>query len=448
VRRERAHVATLRHLFDLTHGRCRSSAAPAQFPTCRVPQRASPTTLRGSCAEIWNDEPMSAADERDRTTRPDPPDRQPFSSSARIGPRAKRVLFITRRFPPTVGGMETLAADVDTALRARGNVELVALRTASLRHLAWFLPWAVVRTALALMLGRIERIVCGDAIVWAPVSVVARLAGAKSSVMVLGLDLTYPNPVYQRLVHWSLPRADRVVAISSVTESAAAGHGVERSRLTVVHPGVRAPVVTAADRARRRDELLQEFALDSESLILVSLGRLVRRKGVAWFVEHVTPKLPDNAVHLIAGEGPMRAEIDARVARLASPERVRILGPVDDDERERLLTGCDISVMPNITVAGDIEGFGLVAVESACRGAVVIASALQGLLEALTDGVTGILVEAEQPEGFVSAISRLESDRTELGRLSSVFQNNARERNSVERMMRDLPAALGLSVAP
>jgi phosphatidyl-myo-inositol dimannoside synthase len=104
--------------------------------------------------------------------------------------------------------------------------------------------------------------------------------------------------------------------------------------------------------------------------------------------------------------------------------------------------------MPNITVAGDIEGFGLVAVESACRGAVVIASALQGLLEALTDGVTGILVEAEQPEGFVSAISRLESDRTELGRLSSVFQNNARERNSVERMMGDLPAALGLSVAP
>jgi phosphatidyl-myo-inositol dimannoside synthase len=398
---------------------------------------------------MLNDEPMSAADERDRhSTTPDPPDGRPFSSSTPLRPRAKRVLFITRRFPPTVGGMETLAADVDAALRARGSVELVALRKASLRHLAWFLPWALVRTALSLMLGRIERIVCGDAIVWVPVSIAARLAGAQSSVMALGLDLTYPNPLYQRLVHWSLPRADRVVAISTVTESAAAGHGVEPSRLTVVHPGVRAPVVTAADRARRRDELLRELALDPESLILVSLGRLVRRKGVAWFVEHVTPKLPDNAVHLIAGEGPMRAEIDAQVARLASPGRVRILGPVGDDERERLLTGCDISVMPNITVDGDIEGFGLVAVESACRGAVVIASALQGLLEAVTDGVTGILVDAEQPEGFVSVISRLESDRSELGRLSSVFRQNAVERNSVERMMRDLPAALGLGVSP
>ena len=144
----------------------------------------------------------------------------------------------------------------------------------------------------------------------------------------------------------------------------------------------------------------------------------------------------------------MRAEIEAEAGRLASPERVRILGPVSDDERERLLTGCDISVMPNINVTGDIEGFGLVAVESACRGAVVVASAMQGLLEALVDGVTGILVEPEQPEGFASVISRHASDRADLARLSGEFQRNAVERNSVERMKRELARALGVSVSP
>jgi glycosyltransferase involved in cell wall biosynthesis len=211
-----------------------------------------------------------------------------------------------------------------------------------------------------------------------------------------------------------------------------------------VHPGVRAPEVTVADRARRRAELVQEFGLNPDSLILVSLGRLVRRKGVAWFVEHVVPSLPDNNVYLIAGDGPMRGGIEAVAARLASPERVRILGPVGDEERERLLTGCDISVMPNIAVPGDIEGFGLVAVESACRGAVVVASAIQGLLEALVDGATGILVDAERADSFVSVISRLGSDRAELERLSSEYRRNAVERNSVERMARDLPGALGL----
>jgi glycosyltransferase involved in cell wall biosynthesis len=215
-----------------------------------------------------------------------------------------------------------------------------------------------------------------------------------------------------------------------------------------VHPGVKAPDVSAADRARRRDELVRTLGLAPDAFILVSLGRLVRRKGVAWFVEHVVPRLPENVVYLIAGEGPMREEIEAQVERLPSPERVRILGAVGDDDRERLLAGCDISVMPNITVEGDIEGFGLVAVESACRGAVVVASAIQGLLEALVDGVTGILVESEDADAFASVISRLDSDRAELERLSGEYRRNALERNSVERMARELPGALGLSVPP
>src|SRR5258707_1298848 len=90
-----------------------------------------------------------------------------------VGPE-ESVLFVTRRFPPSVGGMEALAADVDRALRSVADVELVALRSSSVLHLAWFLPFALVKTAFALARGRVTHIVCGDAIAWATIAPIVR----------------------------------------------------------------------------------------------------------------------------------------------------------------------------------------------------------------------------------------------------------------------------------
>jgi glycosyltransferase involved in cell wall biosynthesis len=354
------------------------------------------------------------------------------------------VLFVTRRFPPSVGGMETLAADVDHALRGVTEVELVALGASSLLHLVWFLPLAAARTAVALARGGVSRVVCGDAMVWAAVAPVVRAAGAKSTVMVMGLDLSFPNSFYQRWIRWALPKADRVVAISGATASTALERGIDTNRVVVLNPGVRVPDLGLDDRAEARAELTRRLELDSEILIAVTLGRLVRRKGVAWFVENVMPRVSGDATFLVAGEGPMREEIEAAVARSGVAGSVRLLGSVDDELRELILRGADISVLPNIRVPGDMEGFGLVAVESASRGALVLAAKLEGITDAVIDGETGILVEPGQPERFVETIRALAGDRDRLATLAAEYQHEARKRFSVERMAQELPAAMGL----
>jgi phosphatidylinositol alpha-1,6-mannosyltransferase len=356
-----------------------------------------------------------------------------------------RVLFVTRRFPPSVGGMETLAADVDQALRDATEVELVALRATSLLHLAWFLPLAALRTALSLARGGVSRVVCGDAIVWATVAPVVKAMGAKSTVMVLGLDLSFPNPLYQRWIRWALPKADRVVAISSATATTALEHGLEPTQIVVVNPGIRVENAGAEDRAEARAELVRRLGLDSTRLIVITLGRLVRRKGVEWFVENVMPEVADEATYLVAGEGPMREEIEAAVARSQATANVRLLGRVDVELRELLLHGADISVMPNVRVPGDMEGFGLVAVESACRGALVVATALEGITDAVVDGETGILVEPEHPERFVETIRALAADRDRLATLAAAYRQKALERFSGDRMAQELRTAIGLS---
>lgn len=354
------------------------------------------------------------------------------------------MLFVTRRFPPSVGGMEALAADVDRALRSVADVELVALRSSSVLHLAWFLPFALVRTAGALARGRVSHVVCGDAIAWAAIAPVVRSRRAKSAVMVHGLDLVFPNPFYQRWIRRTLKTADRIVANSAATAAIAREHiGVDAARIAVVNPGVRCDNIERSDRAAARDEVVRRLDLDPNSLIAITLGRLVRRKGVTWFIENVLPQLED-VTYLVAGDGPMRDQIETAIARSNARDRVRLLGRVDDEFRELLLRGTDLCVMPNVRVPGDMEGFGIVAVEAASRGALVIASALEGIEDAVVDDVTGILVEPEQAELFVETIRSLADDRDRLATLACSYQREACRRFSLDRMAQLLRAAVGI----
>ena len=101
--------------------------------------------------------------------------------------------------------------------------------------------------------------------------------------------------------------------------------------------------------------------------------------------------------------------------------------------------------MPNVRVAGDMEGFGLVAVEAATRGTLVVASALEGIRDAVVDGSTGILVEPEQPDQLIETIRALAADRGRLAMLAGDYQREARRRFSIERMAQELLPAIGLS---
>jgi glycosyltransferase involved in cell wall biosynthesis len=340
--------------------------------------------------------------------------------------------------------METLAADVDAVLREVAEVHLVALRARSLTNLAWFLPFAFLRTAHAVLRRRVGLVVCGDAITWATVAPVVKLGRVKSAVMVLGLDLLFPNRFYQCWIRWALPKADKVIAISSATAGPALERGVDADRMVVILPLVHSDEASPADRASARDELVRRFALDEKTLLLVTLGRLVRRKGVSWFVANVLGHLGADVTYLVAGEGPMLEEIEASIASAGVSENVRLLGRVDDDMRRLLLRGADVFVMPNVRVPGDMEGFGMVAGEAACSGALVIAAGLEGIREAVVDGKTGMLVEPEVPEAFVDALRMLGSDRELLARLAVEFQDEARQRFSGDRMARELQQALGL----
>jgi phosphatidylinositol alpha-1,6-mannosyltransferase len=147
-------------------------------------------------------------------------------------------------------------------------------------------------------------------------------------------------------------------------------------------------------RDARRSLLEKQFpalaaATGNDDLLLCSVGRQVKRKGHAWFIQHVMPKLAGNVHLVLGGKGPETATIAQAAKESALEARIHVLGLVPEEDLAGLYSACDLFVMPNIPVAGDKEGFGVVMLEAGLCGMPSIASRIEGIADVIRTARTG-----------------------------------------------------------
>ena len=135
---------------------------------------------------------------------------------------------------------------------------------------------------------------------------------------------------------------------------------------------------------------------------------------MAWFLANVIPHLEDSYLYVVAGERPERRTIKNIVDQYDLQGRVLLLGEISDEDRKLIYNASDIFIMPNITVPGDVEGFGIVALEAGSCGLPVVASNIQGLRDAVMDGKTGYLVAEGDVEGFLGRITDMNLDKDQI----------------------------------
>jgi glycosyltransferase involved in cell wall biosynthesis len=240
-----------------------------------------------------------------------------------------------------------------------------------------------------------------------------------------------------------------VLAISRATAAVARDLGVSEQQVAVVRLSVDAPAVSPADRDDARAAVHRRLALDPDAVVLLTIGRLVARKGVRWFVDSVLPALTGPTVHYaIAGSGPEQDAIGAVVAAHGLTDRVHLLGPVSDAERETLLRGVDLFVQPNVVTPGDMEGFGLVLVEAAKRGTPVVASALEGMTDAVADGEAGVLCPPGDVDAWRATVQHLVDDPAARAELAQRGTARACALFSVETFGAQLEGELAAAVGP
>ncbi len=336
-----------------------------------------------------------------------------------------RILIITRNLPPLVGGMERLNWHMAEELAKNADVHLVApsgsasmapsnvsVQEVALKPLIRFLLTALWRTLRIARTWKPDLILAGSGLT-APVAwLSARFCGAFSVAYVHGLDIAIRHPLYRAVWLPVLRRMDRIIANSQATKQLAVEAGIDISRIEIVHPGADLPT-TPPDRtavAQVSAENVQE-----EGPILLSVGRLTQRKGLREFVTDVLPKIVSarpKTILLIVGDAPTdalhakpqtQASIQDAADAAGVGNHIRFLGVITDRDRlAALYRSADVHVFPVQHIPGDPEGFGMVAIEAAAEGLPTVAYATNGVIDAVSQGQSGLLV----PPGDSMAFSR------------------------------------------
>ncbi|MFT5141501.1 MAG: phosphatidylinositol alpha-1,6-mannosyltransferase [Rhodothermales bacterium] len=316
-----------------------------------------------------------------------------------------------------LGGMQRVASELDRALAARADLQYttrflrapwktVHIRSAGFLLTSLFALWRAIRR------GEVD-VILFSSMVTASLAVLLRPVltrqGVLAAAIVHGLDVTTPAPIYQWFVPKVFASLDLVLPVSAATGEQCVQRGLRRDQLQPVRNGVDpdrfpSPEFTRSERRRLLEPLLERHSLPDQATLLCSVGRQVARKGFAWFITEVMPLLPANVHYWLAGTGPEHAALQEAVDRAEGPQRVTLLGRVSEEELEALYRGADLFIMPNVPVAGDMEGFGVVMLEAGMNGMPAVGARLEGIAEVITDGQNGILVESGDAAGFADAI--------------------------------------------
>lgn len=220
------------------------------------------------------------------------------------------------------------------------------------------------------------------------------------------------------LSRWTHRLADRIVAVSEAVKSHLIdAEAVGPSRIVVIPNGVNPALYENLDPATSRRSL----ELPQDEMIVGAAGRLTPVKDFGNLIRAVA-RVRDTGIPIrliLAGDGPLRPDLEALAGELDLGDRVIFPGNIGD--MRRFYGALDVFVLSSIR-----EGSPNVVLEAMACGCPVIATNVGGVPELIGDQDSGLLVDPDDPEGLASALLRLAREP----RLRANLAKNGRKRIS------------------
>lgn len=155
---------------------------------------------------------------------------------------------------------------------------------------------------------------------------------------------------------------------------------------------------------------VQRRRVPGESIRILTVGRLVQKKGVAFAIDAVSSLLSmgEKIDYQIVGDGVLRENLQRLIEGMGIERQVRLLGWKTHEEVKKLLEESHVLVAPSLTSEeGDQEGIPNVIKEAMASGLPVISTRHSGIPELVVDGVSGLLVPERDAAALSNALAYL-----------------------------------------
>ncbi len=346
-----------------------------------------------------------------------------------------KVIFLLRQNPAGVGGVQRLSTILIDGLSRYYDIRKIIWKGPD-----WAMPLSIPLFNYKTSRSDAALVHCDDAFTCLTGGRIRSTSDKKVVGAVHGLDLILPIPWYQEQLCSALEKLDKITTISRATAEQVKRRGIHPSKIEIIPPAAEKAPTHIPKNEALYGRLQREIGIDlRQKKVLISIGRPVKRKGFDRFITDVFPHLPDDYIYIVAGPKPktpvwlgsIRPLLGEKLhrylqlaagsysmhddlVRLSAHPRIFYLNGVSQELKEYIYAAADLFIMPNVTVEGDMEGFGLVVLEAAVRGVPVVASGIEGILDAVSDGQNGFCVPEGDNGGMLGIIMALLDDHLKL----------------------------------
>ncbi len=348
--------------------------------------------------------------------------------------KVDKFLLVTGDFPPVKGGISTLLYELwkripperslVLTLKSPGCMEFDRQqRFKIVRTVRWpryLRPlFLAVKSIMLIRKENIKVLLCGQSMTAALSGYLCKiLFGREYFVYFYGPELRKYKGLWPSLISLLLKKADKIIAVSFFSKKEILKKvNLTEEKIIVLTPGV--------DTLRFHPEVDSLGVKERHNLkdrrVLLTVSRLDTNKGIDKMIKllpAIRKKFP-GVTYLIVGGGSEENYLKNLAAKI-TPESVIFVGEVSDRDLPAYYAVADMFILltREVLKGNLVEGFGIVLLEASASQKPIIAGRTGGVLEAVVDKQTGLLVDPSNDKEIIKAIEKLLIDKSLAAKLA------------------------------